>query len=656
LGSTNEKKDLLERALPILEISYGKEDVIVAEALNDLASAYSVLQDTKKQKELLERVLKIKEVHYGKEHIDLAKNLVDLANAYGPLGDARVKITLLARALKILEANYGKKHADVAITLNNLATAYGALGDTIKQKEVLEDALKIQEANYGKEHEEVAIILTNLGLCYLLQENLIQAKHYVEEAYNIFIKSLNCGINHHYTQNAKQVLDEINQRLLRSRKKEAISSEILEKYSVNLYRWQVETNPENWQAWLHLGDQYYEHEDLEQAIQSYSNVIVFSPENTSAHHNLACLYHVHGKIVFAEQHFKKVLTIKASAAIHCDYGFFLLKQKRYEEAAKNFIIAICRGYDGSRLKYGKLEKKLLDKYLLHEVTNDSHLKIEPFIIAHYWLIQCFLWLKDNDLKDFYLAQLIQLTQQYPSALHYRILSYEYRVVGNSSKADESFAVAISQSVVKVNVEKIQGFNFNEHYLDNLSALVEKSPSALRYRLLSYVYSAIGNEEKAQEYMALAMSLEPTPEIQTAQQKVTSEGSVNYNPTLFGGNKVILSASSNSSQQGSSAIELLLRKAKILHNVMQNKEMVEVKFIDHKLVQQFAVELHKIGISNLSMKDEPRKPNIIIGCEGKDDEYIITLTADEYNKIMRDKDAFAKLARNQPTQSQLSLTP
>ncbi len=67
-------------------------------------------------------------------------------------------------------------------------------------------------------------------------------------------------------------------------------------------------------------------------------------------------------------------------------------------------------------------------------------------------------------------------------------------------------------------------------------------------------------------------------------------------------------------------------------------------------------INKNGISNLAMKDEPRKPNVFIGSEGKEDEYITLLTLDEYNILMRDKDAYMKLARYQPTQSQLSLIP
>jgi tetratricopeptide (TPR) repeat protein len=713
LGNAKKKKELLKRALKIQESHYGKNHVDVARILTDLGDAYCRLRDMSESEKSSKRALEIMEKHYGNNHVEVAKILVNLSNVYLFIRETKKQIDLLERALIIFQNNYDQNHFDVATTLSNLGNAhfiqgkidiakqeleraldiyqncygedhvevarvlrdlakvYDKLGNAEEKRDLLQQALIIQKNHYGQEHSEVASTLLLLGVHNYRQENLIEAKHYVQMANDIFTKLASRGEDHLLQQHAKYTLEMINKDLKMLQKEEyisgnlftglsakpaAISYEFLNRSIVSLYRKQVEANPENWQAWLQLADQYYGQGNLEQAIQCYSNVIVLSPDNPTAHHNLACLYHVQGNVSLAEQHFEKVLTIKSSAAIFCDYGFLLLKQKRYEEAAKNFLIAICMGNDGSGLIYNKLEKKLLDKYLTQEVTNDSFLEIEPFFIAHYWLIQCFLLLKDNELKEFYLNKLITLSQQYPSALHYRILSYAYKIVGNTVKADESLALALaSQSDVLVNLEKFQSFNFKEHYLNNLSTLIERSPSALRYRLLSHICSKIGNEEKAQEYMALAMSLEPMLESQTAQQIVTSERTSNYNPTLFSGNIATISTMENPSQQKFSALEVLLRKAKITPRTLQNKEMVECKFIDHKLVQQFVDELHKFGISNLSMKDGPRKPSIIIGNEGNDDEYIITLTADEYNKIMRDKDAYAKLVRNLSAQSQLSFT-
>jgi ankyrin repeat protein len=94
---------------------------------------------------------------------------------------------------------------------------------------------------------------------------------------------------------------------------------------------------------------------------------------------------------------------------------------------------------------------------------------------------------------------------------------------------------------------------------------------------------------------------------------------------------------------------LLAKANILLNQENNKDLVQIVFTDHQLLQQFSDELHKIGISNLGMKDEPRKPQVTIGKDGKEDEYVILLSADEYNAVMDEEDAYAKLVTGSSSQ-------
>jgi tetratricopeptide (TPR) repeat protein len=676
LGNVNQKKKLLKRSLKIQEKNYGLNHIFIAQDLTDLGFAYAVLHKGSKAQELLKRALIIKESWYGNNNVKVAITLVTLGNTYLVQGNTEEAKKLLERAYHIKVEYYGRDNIEVARTAVDLGTALAILKNVFQAKELLENALLIFEKYYNRDNVDTAKLLTNLAnfvygsLGNLEQQkilleralgiyernsrkyvdhgsvllslgtvnakifNLDTAIKQIELAYDIFLHHPDCGENHYLTNKAK------------------IALQIVMNFSQSSFTTRTQTAQSS-HYYLKLANTYYEQGNLEESIRCYSNVIMFSPENSSAHQSLACLYHVQGNSALAEQHFKHALSIKVSASAHCDYGFLLLRQKCYEEAAKNFITAIILGNDGSGLMYGKLEKKLLDEYLQQEITTKSNLEIIPFFIAHYWLIQCFELLNDTDLRDFYLIQLAKFIQKSPSVLHYRILEYAYRLLGdNTEKVDEIIAAALSQKNTKKRHEE-QEVNLSKDKLNELAELIERKPTALRYRLLSYVYSAIHNEEKAQEYMALAMSLEPTLESQTVQQKATNERTTNYNPTLFGGNKVTSPILGNFTQQESSLLEIILREAKILPKMMQNKEIVEVNFFDHKLVQQFADELHKIGISNINMKDEPRKPNIIIGSEGKEDEYIILLSPDEYNIIMRDKDAYAKLASNQHTQSQLS---
>jgi len=96
----------------------------------------------------------------------------------------------------------------------------------------------------------------------------------------------------------------------------------------------------------------------------------------------------------------------------------------------------------------------------------------------------------------------------------------------------------------------------------------------------------------------------------------------------------------------SLLKILLVQAKILlYKHENNQNFVHIAFTDYKLVQSFTKELHKIGISNLTVKHAARKPEIIIGEYGKEDEYIILLTANEYNIVLDDESAYAKLLRN-----------
>ena len=76
----------------------------MATTLNNLGVAHGKLGNYARERDLLEEALKIKEVHYGKEHFKVATTLKNLAATYGELGDDKKK-DLLERALKIREAH-----------------------------------------------------------------------------------------------------------------------------------------------------------------------------------------------------------------------------------------------------------------------------------------------------------------------------------------------------------------------------------------------------------------------------------------------------------------------------------------------------------------------------------------------------------------------
>jgi len=226
LGDVPHGKELLEQALAIKKLYYSSDNINVVKTLHNLSKAYYALGNANKAKELLESELTIFESYYGKYHVDVATILNGLANSHVALGDTHKGKELLERALIINEKSYGKNNIKVGETLNNFGKAYLDSGDVLKGKELFKRALAIKKLHYNEENSEVAKALFNLGISYLQQKKIKKAKYYIERACAIFIKSPDCKINHFYTKKAKQTLDEINQKLLISKKEEIFSDNL----------------------------------------------------------------------------------------------------------------------------------------------------------------------------------------------------------------------------------------------------------------------------------------------------------------------------------------------------------------------------------------------------------------------------------------------
>ena len=84
------------------------------------SNAHGNLGDAAKARDLLERALEIKELKYGRDHAKVAGTLVNLGIAHGDLGDAAKKRDLLERALAIFEREYGRDHPHAALCRKKL--------------------------------------------------------------------------------------------------------------------------------------------------------------------------------------------------------------------------------------------------------------------------------------------------------------------------------------------------------------------------------------------------------------------------------------------------------------------------------------------------------------------------------------------------------
>lgn len=180
---------------------------------------------------------------------------------------------------------------------------------------------------------------------------------------------------------------------------------------------------------------YLERNNPKVAIIAYKELIQLKKDNPSAHHNMACCYHVLGQVKEAEVHFVKALS-KGTSGIHCEYGLFLVIQKRYKEALIHLKLSLEKKEDDSGLSYGLMEKPLLDKNLQQEIGEEKSFAIKPVYLAYYLLVQSYLALNDKAQGEHTLGTFTKQVEAQPTPLLYRLLSYAYQQTGNEQVAQQ----------------------------------------------------------------------------------------------------------------------------------------------------------------------------------------------------------------------------
>jgi HEAT repeat protein len=189
-----------------------------------------------------------------------------------------------------------------------------------------------------------------------------------------------------------------------------------------------------------LATYYLKQNDLDKAIEHYIRNIQNQNNPLSweakkiAYNNLACCYHVKGQFDEAEQYFLRALEQEPTASTYSEYSLLLMHQSRFLEAIPLLEKAIEQENDGSSLYYGLLEKRLLDKYLQLEVTEEKNLNIyNPTLIAYYQLVRCYQALNQFHQVQTCLAQFTEWVKQERSPLSYRLLLYTHQFLGNAKE-------------------------------------------------------------------------------------------------------------------------------------------------------------------------------------------------------------------------------
>src|ERR1043166_5239260 len=153
----------LGRALEIREKVLGPDDLLVAETLDFLATAYESTGDYASAEPLKLRALRIIEKALGPEHPRVARELMELGGFYRGMGDELKAEEMYRRSLVIFEKTGQTENAVVASLLNALGGVYYARADYPNAERYFDRSRALWEKLLGPDNFHIAASYTHLG-------------------------------------------------------------------------------------------------------------------------------------------------------------------------------------------------------------------------------------------------------------------------------------------------------------------------------------------------------------------------------------------------------------------------------------------------------------------------------------------------------------
>jgi len=198
-GKYSEAKEILEEAIEIWDVAYGKDSLQVAKAHNNLGNVLNDMGDFKEARRHHEQVLKIRRDALGENHPFVATVLNNLGNSYMEESEYAQARDYYQRSLTIAES-LDPTGDDVVNALNNLGNSNAELGDYVLSRQLQERALKIQQDHSEPDNAAIGITINNLGDLFLKQKEFALAMKHYEQSRDLWTKSL--GPEHVYIAHA----------------------------------------------------------------------------------------------------------------------------------------------------------------------------------------------------------------------------------------------------------------------------------------------------------------------------------------------------------------------------------------------------------------------------------------------------------------------
>ncbi len=187
-GDLAGSRALHERSVALKEL-HDPESASLAKSLNNLGLVLQRQGELEEAERVYRRALGLQERTSGADSIVVAGALDNLASAVREAGRPAEALPIASRGLAILERILGE-HRRVATALNTLGGVAADGGDYALARSYYERAIAIYEKVLGPEHPETAFPIHNLGHCYLETGEPERALPLYERALAIRLESL----------------------------------------------------------------------------------------------------------------------------------------------------------------------------------------------------------------------------------------------------------------------------------------------------------------------------------------------------------------------------------------------------------------------------------------------------------------------------------
>lgn len=315
----NQKKDylkkatlLFEKALPIREKNFGKENSDYLSTCSTLADLYKFFGNYPKALPLATETREICIKLVGKTHEYYLMSCYNLAELYQLMNEFEKSLPLYLETKSLIMNQAGKKNDLYLKTINNLAIVYFRTNKIEQSEKHYLELLNLLEKFYGKNNQDYAFTCHTLADLYTATNKLDKAKKQYEEAKNIRLKLF--GEQHpHFAQSCMGLA---NVYLLKGKPQEA--EHLLEKAKYIFKNKEGKNHELYLQACISLATLYKSTTEYDKAIAVFKETVSEiekligsnHPDYATACNSLAELYMGTSQIKEAEPLLKKALEIR----------------------------------------------------------------------------------------------------------------------------------------------------------------------------------------------------------------------------------------------------------------------------------------------------------------------------------------------------------